>query len=277
MTNKKNPLVSVIMPVYNSEKYLPEAIESILNQSLKDFEFIIVDDCSTDSSTQIIERYAMADSRIRVLRNDRNLNIAESRNRGIEIAAGKYIATMDSDDRAFPTRLEDQVGYLDTHPDVAISIGNLNVISEDGAYQYVRLYPLTDQTIRSKVYRYNPFPNPTIMCRREVYAKTGTYDNRYVPIDDFDFWLRAGVNFKFGNCEKTILNYRVVTKSASHSKVRRTERTTFRLRWKALKLGYKFTFGDFVFNAFHMISYLILPSGIKIKIFNFLRNFRVIS
>lgn len=277
MTNKDDPLVSVIMPVYNSEKYLIEAIESILNQTLKDFEFIIVDDCSTDSSSELIERYATADKRTRILRNDTNLNIAKARNRGLEVALGKYIATMDSDDRALPTRLEDQVGYLETHLDVAISIGNINVISENGVYQYMRPYPITDRAIRSKVYRYNPFPNPTIMCRREVYEKTGTYDDKYVPIDDFDFWIRAGVNFKFGNCNRVVLDYRVRNGSSSHARLWKTEKLTFKLRAKALKLGYKVKVADLLLNFFHLVTFLFLPHKIKVLAFNFLRRYNILG
>jgi len=275
--SKKDPLVSVVMPAYNAEKYISEAIESILNQSFKDFEFIIVNDASTDGTSSIIKKYAELDNRIIILNNEKNLNIAKSRNKGVEKATGKYIVTMDSDDRALPNRLQEQYDYLNLHKDVSISIGNINVMDENGVFQYTREYPKEDMELRSKVYKFNPFPNPTIMCRREVYEKVGKYDNQYVPIDDFDFWLRAGVYFKFGNCDKIVLNYRIAKKSASHSKIRRTEKITFKLRWKAFKLGYKFTLGDFVFNVFHLISYLLLPSGIKIKVFNLLRKIKFIN
>jgi len=275
--NKENPLVSVVMPAYNAEKYLSEAIESILNQTFKDFEFIIIDDGSTDRTWEIIQEFSKKDKRIIALKNEKNLNIAESRNRGVEVARGSYIATMDSDDVAIPDRLNYQYSFLESNSDIAVSIGNINVINEKGVFQYFREYPITDSQIRSKVYRFNPFPNPTVMCRRAVYEKIGKYSNEYVPIDDFEFWLRTGKVFKFGNCGETVLNYRIVTSSASHSKIRKTEQITFKLRWKAYKLGYKFTFGDFVFNLFHLLSYIILPSGLKIKIFNLLRNIRIIS
>jgi glycosyltransferase involved in cell wall biosynthesis len=274
--SSKTPLVSVVMPAYNAEKYISEAIESILNQTFKDFEFIIINDGSTDSTPNIIDKYARLDKRIIVLNNEKNLNIAESRNRGVEIAKGKYIATMDSDDRALPDRLKNQLEFLESNKDVAISIGNINIMDGKGVFQYTRKYPVTNKDIRSKVYRFNPFPNPTIMCRREVYEKNGKYNNAYVPIDDFDFWLRAGTQFKFGNCGKIVLNYRVVEGSASHRKLRLTERLTFKLRWKAFKLGYKFTVGDVFFNLFHFISYLLLPSGLKIKLFDLLRKNKII-
>jgi len=273
---KNNPLVSVVMPAYNSEKYISEAIESILNQTFKDFEFIIINDGSTDSTPNIIDKYARLDKRIIVLNNEKNLNIAESRNRGVEIAKGKYIATMDSDDRALPDRLKNQFEFLESNKDIAISIGNINIMDGKGVFQYTRNYPVADKDIRSKVYRFNPFPNPTIMCRREVYEKNGKYNNAYVPIDDFDFWLRAGTQFKFGNCGNIVLDYRVASKSASHGKIRLTEKITFKLRWKAFKLGYKFTVVDVFFNLFHLFSFALLPSKLKVRIFNLLRKFQIV-
>jgi len=274
--SSKTPLVSVVMPAYNAEKYISEAIESILNQTFKDFEFIIINDGSTDSTPNIIDKYARLDKRIIVLNNEKNLNIAESRNRGVEIAKGKYIATMDSDDRALPDRLKNQLEFLESNKDIAISIGNINIMDGKGVFQYTRNYPVADKDIRSKVYRFNPFPNPTIMCRREVYEKNGKYNNAYVPIDDFDFWLRAGTQFKFGNCGNIVLDYRVASKSASHGKIRLTEKITFKLRWKAFKLGYKFTVVDVFFNLFHLFSFALLPSKLKVRIFNLLRKFQIV-
>ena len=264
------------MPAYNAEKYISEAIESILNQTFKDFEFIIINDGSTDSTPNIIDKYARLDKRIIVLNNEKNLNIAESRNRGVEIAKGKYIATMDSDDRALPDRLKNQLEFLESNKGIAISIGNINIMDGKGVFQYTRNYPVADKDIRSKVYRFNPFPNPTIMCRREVYEKNGKYNNAYVPIDDFDFWLRAGTQFKFGNCGNIVLDYRVASKSASHGKIRLTEKITFKLRWKAFKLGYKFTVVDVFFNLFHLFSFALLPSKLKVRIFNLLRKFQIV-
>ena len=275
--SKNTPLVSVVMPAYNSEKYISEAIESILNQTFKDFEFIIINDASTDGTMNIIKKYAELDDRIIVLNNEKNMNIAESRNSGVRIASGRYVVTMDSDDIASLDRLYNQYEFLESNKDIAISIGNINVMNGSGVSQYTRMYPLTDRDIRSKVYRFNPFPNPTIMCRREVYMKTGNYDNFYVPIDDFDFWLRAGTFFKFGNCNKIVLDYRVASGSASHMRIRLTEKITFKLRWKALRLGYSFTFGDLLFNIVHLVTFLMLPSMVKVKIFNLLRRYKVVQ
>ena len=117
---KKSPLISVLMPVYNSEKYVAEAIESILCQTYKDFEFIIINDASTDSSLKIIAKYAKQDKRIKLINNKKNVKISASLNKGLSIAKGKYIARMDSDDISLPSRFELQTKFLADNPAVGI-------------------------------------------------------------------------------------------------------------------------------------------------------------
>lgn len=275
---KDNPLVSVVMPAYNAEKYISEAIESILNQTFKDFEFIIVDDASTDGTWGIIQKYAEKDPRIVAVKNEKNIRVARTRNRGIEKAIGKYVANMDADDRSLPDRLSVQYDFLEAHSqDIDICIGNLNICNIQGVVQYSREYPTFDKDLRMKVYKYNPFPNAPIMCKREVFSELGGYDPNYIIIEDFDFWLRAGVRYKYGNCGKTVYDYRIYGESESHKDLRLTEVITFKLRWKALKIGYKASVGDVIYNIFHLFSYLIIPSRFKIMLFDLFRKYGVIK
>ena len=118
MTENTTPLVSVVMPVYNSEKYVAEAIESILGQTFSDFELIIVDDGSQDRSPEIIREYERQDDRVRLLRQEGNMGVATARNRGIDEAGGEFLALMDSDDISLPTRLEQQLRFLQENPDI---------------------------------------------------------------------------------------------------------------------------------------------------------------
>ena len=114
------PILSVLMPVFNSELFVAEAIESILNQTFKDFEFLILDDASTDKSFEIIKDFGKRDSRIKVCQNEKNLGVVESRNKLINLSKGKYIAWLDSDDIAIKTRLEKQVNFLEEHPEIGM-------------------------------------------------------------------------------------------------------------------------------------------------------------
>ena len=127
---KKNIKISVVMAVYNGEKYLRSAIDSILSQTYIDFEFIIIDDCSTDNTANILESYT--DSRIQIIRNEKNLRLPASLNKGLKIAKGKYIARMDADDIAMPDRFEKQVKYLEAHQEVAVIGGSFQVFNEFG-------------------------------------------------------------------------------------------------------------------------------------------------
>ncbi|TXJ00169.1 MAG: glycosyltransferase family 2 protein [Neisseriales bacterium] len=125
------PIISVVMPVYNAEKYITEAVESILNQTYSDFEFIIIDDCSTDSSYQILQKYAEKDKRIRIFRNDTNRKQAYTKNFAIKLAKGKFIAFMDADDISLPARFTKQVTFMESHPDIGVCGTWIKVFIDD--------------------------------------------------------------------------------------------------------------------------------------------------
>jgi len=148
----KTPQVSVIMPAYNAEKYIGEAIESILNQTYKDFELIIVNDASTDSTGSIIKTYAEKDERIVVLENEQNLNIAGSLNRAISAAKGEFLARMDADDIALPERLEIQSKAMQENPKVAVVGNDINLIDENGSVIGYRHYP-TNRTDKDLLFK----------------------------------------------------------------------------------------------------------------------------
>ena len=132
---KGNVFISVVMAVYNGEKYLKEAIDSILSQTYKNFEFIVIDDCSSDNTPIILKSYT--DARIQVVRNEQNLRLPTSLNKGFKIARGKYIARMDADDIAMPDRFEKQVKYLEAHQEVAVIGGSFQVFNEFGEDIYI--------------------------------------------------------------------------------------------------------------------------------------------
>ena len=129
------PKISVIMPTYNSESFLRESIDSILNQTFKDFELIVIDDCSTDSSLKIIKEYKRKDNRIFFLKNDKNLGHNKTRNKGLKIAKGKYIAILDSDDISLEKRLEIQYAYLEKNPHIFLVGSSAIYIDENGKEQ----------------------------------------------------------------------------------------------------------------------------------------------
>jgi glycosyltransferase involved in cell wall biosynthesis len=195
--------VTVLMAVYNGEVYLPEAVRSILDQSYGDFEFLIVDDASTDRSAEVVESFR--DPRIRLLRNERNLGLAVSLNRGLEAASGEYVARMDSDDISAKERLKAQVGLLDRNPRVGACGTWIRHIASETVIRYY-----TAPDILKCILLFDPpMAHPTVMFRRELFLRTGLrYDSAYRRSQDYELWSRASDFMQFTNIPKVLLYYR---------------------------------------------------------------------
>ena len=212
-----SPKVSVVMPVYNGEKFLQEAIESILNQTFRDFEFLIVDDGSTDGSEEIISRYADTDERIHLISNPKNLGIAEATNVGVAHARGEYIALMDQDDISHPDRLSTEVAYLDLHPEICVVGGNTAVLGEDGRTHNRRPVLTSPVLIRWGLLFGNQLRNPTVLIRQDIFTKLGMRYENFAPLQDYRFWLKLSMRCWFTNLPENLVTYRLHHDNASIS------------------------------------------------------------
>lgn len=203
---ESNPRVTVLMAVYNGEAYLSEAIDSILRQTFQDFEFLIVDDASTDQSLKIIQ--AQGNPSIRLVCNDENLGLAASLNRGLDLARGEYVARMDCDDVSLPTRLAKQVAFLDTNPDIG-GCGTWVRYLANGAGKVVR-YPSDPEIIRAGLL-FNPLvAHPSVMLRKEPFSRYGLcYDPTLRRSQDYELWSRAAHHLLFSNVQEVLLLYRL--------------------------------------------------------------------
>ncbi|MEG2076499.1 MAG: glycosyltransferase, partial [Victivallaceae bacterium] len=192
---------AVLLPVYNGEKFLRECIDSILFQSHKEFALIICDDFSSDGSLEILQRYAAVDSRIKILHNDQNLGIAATRNKLLQALPAEcdFIAIMDADDVMFPERLEQQLGYLEEHPDIAAVGTALEIIDEQGRNVGYRKYPTSSDDLRKNILKSNPISQSSLMLRRKVIDAIGLYRTDMAVCEDYDYWLRAMLKFNFVN------------------------------------------------------------------------------
>lgn len=274
MKNTTNPLVSVVMPAYNAENYIALAIESILNQTFKGFELVIVDDGSTDKTWPIIQKFAKEDKRIVPARNKKNLKISKTLNRGIGLAKGKYIARMDADDWSYSDRLEKQSKFMEEHPEIVISGGTMEVCNEEMRKMNERRYHLTDKEIRKKLFRYSPFCHPTTIFRTAVVKKVGGYNERFPVAQDYDLYFRLGLHGNFGNLPNVLLKLRTRSSSVSQSKAPRQEKLTLYIRFKANKeYGYKMNFVDKLYFIGQYLSMFIIPSKIKFWLFSKIRSF----
>ena len=260
------------MPAYNAEKYISEAIESILNQTFTKFELIITNDASTDSTWMIIQKYAKKDSRIRIYQNQKNLYIAENRNLLVKLARGKYIAWQDADDISMPDRLEKQFKFMELNPQVGIVGGYLQFF-EKRIIKSIRKYSTNDKELRNNIFRFSPVAQPTAMIRRECFEKVGLYNPKYPPAEDIDMSFRIGTYYKFSNIPRVTLKYREHQDSATFDKLKKIELSTLEIRRNNnCKNGYRMTCVDRIYNLLQYLSIFILPGQLKISLFNAFRN-----
>ena len=230
-----NPAISVIMTAYNTEKYIKEAIESILNQTFKDFEFIIVDDGSTDNTRLIIEEYAKKDRRIKILYNKKNLGIVKSLNKAIAIAKGKYIARMDSDDVSKLNRLEKQFVFMESNPKVGVCGTNFILINEKGKIIGWKSFPETNEKCKKAFFFRNPFGHYTVMIRKECFDIFGYYNNDFLYAEDLELWMRFGQKYKLYNLQKYLVYYRVHAINSIFKNQKQMIKATLKARKIALK------------------------------------------
>ena len=217
-TNLNNPLISVIMPVYNAQKYLGQAIESVLRQTYRNFELIIIDYGSSDDSLKIIKSFS--DSRIKIVYHKKNQGIISSLNDGIKESAGKYIARMDADDISLPKRLEKQISFLENNPLVVMCGTWARVINESGKVVDKNIHPPTDgKSIRSYILKHNPFIHPTVMMKKSAFKDSDWYRNKFKHAEDYELWTRIVFLNEVANIPEELLEYRM-TKSGITSKNR---------------------------------------------------------
>lgn len=204
--NKKNPIISVVMPVYNGERFLNEAIESILNQSYKNFEFLIIDDCSIDNSYDIIKSYS--DQRISLIKNKNNIGQSATMNKGIELSKGKYIARLDQDDIAYENRLKIQIEFIqETNCSIVGSWSE--AIDEGGKVNGFFQHPIESNTILNATCISVPFLHSSVLMNKKDILLVGGYSENFIIAMDWDLWikiLKKGLIIK--NIPKVLISFR---------------------------------------------------------------------
>jgi glycosyltransferase involved in cell wall biosynthesis len=209
--------VSVIMSVYNGEQFLRKAIESILNQTFKDFEFIIINDGSTDKTQEIVDSYK--DPRIVVIKNQQNIGLPKSLNKGLEIARGEYIARMDADDISLPDRLEKQVKLLDNHRNIGYVSNNWSRLTENGQKEMcICKLPVTYEEIQKESMKWDCFCHASSMFRKVCQQEIGLYRPELELSENTDFCLRFSEKFQMANIPELLYKRHIHLKSISVEK-----------------------------------------------------------
>ncbi len=214
--------ISVVMPVYNAERYVAEAVESILAQTFRDLELLVFDDGSTDRSLEILQTYADRDDRVRVFAKPHR-GYVPWLNEGLRIARGEFIARMDADDVSFPQRFARQVEYLRRQPD-CVAIGcDLLMIDPDGDPLCKVTHDVEHEAIEADLLNgeFDVISHPTCMMRRSALVAVGGYRDKYETVEDFDLWLRLAEHGRLANLPEVLFQYRQHHESVNATKSER--------------------------------------------------------
>ena len=237
--NQQNPKVSVLMPNYNGEAYLSEAIESILGQTFTDFEFIIIDDGSSDESWDIIQKYAKKDNRIIAIKNEKNLKICKSLNKGLSLAKWEYIARMDSDDIAKENWMEQVYKKISTHSNIGVCGSNFDIINEKWEITGEKQFPHNNIDCKNAIWYRNPFAHNTVLIRKSALKEVWWYNHDFIYAEDLELWIRIGTKYDFYNVQENLVQYRIFGGNSILKKQKAMINSALKARKKAIKLWYK--------------------------------------
>lgn len=277
MNNKNQPLVSVIMTAYNAGRFISEALESILNQTYKNLEIIVVDDGSTDETYQMVMRYARQDKRIQVYRLEKNVGPSLASNFAIPKARGEYIARMDADDVSTPERIEKQVAFLKSHPEVVLVGGQAVLIDDYRMKIGDKKYPLTHKEINNTLFTVNPILHPSCMINMKVVSKDKlVYQNHSVLAHDYELIFQLMQFGETANLPDTVIRYRQHRNSLSLHNPKETFWATCDIRRKAVSIyGFRPSLKSWLTHYLQILAVTILPSDLIYPVFLTLRTGRV--
>lgn len=211
-------MVSVVMPVYNAALYLEAAINSVLEQTFRDFEFIIINDGSTDGSVDILDRFQKQDKRIRVCHHLSNLGVIAALNAGCKLAGGKYIARMDADDISLTERFSKQVDFMDNNPDVGVCGTWMRLFGERNEEWRM---PVEAESVRCKLLFFSPLMHPTVMMRKSLMDKHNLYYREgFDHAEDYDLWERFSHYCPIMNIPEVLLLYRIHANQVTQRKIK---------------------------------------------------------
>ncbi len=267
------PLISVIMPVYNAGNFLVDSIESILKQTYDNFEFIIVDDGSTDNSWQIIKDYAKEDSRIKSFKNKKNLGVSVTSNFAISKTKGKYIARMDADDVSFPTRFKKQLNFLQKNKDTIAVGGQCIVIDEQNQIIGRKRFPTKHEKLKKMIFKAVPIQQPSLMINTSLLPNDfNWYSPACTSAEEIDVLFKLMKFGQIANLNDWVLFYRYRPNSLSHINPKRTFWLTIKSRFKAVQQGFRPTPAAIFINLAQIIIISLLPNKIITKLWYLLRG-----
>lgn len=257
MTNTKKPLVSIILSIFNDEKFIKQSVNCLLRQNYKNIEIIIINDGSTDNTQKILEVFEKKYKNIFLINNKKNIGLTKSLNIGIKRSKGKYIARQDCDDISYTKRISEQVNVLEKDKEIAMC-GTQRIILDKRASKTYRDYlPLEYYQIRKKALLSNPFFHSSVMVRKSIFRKVGAYNEKFKYVQDLELWSRIIFRYKTVNLKDILCKKYISKERISFNKKKFFIRNicSFKARLSIYKNG-KYTFLDFFIMLFFFIKSL---------------------
>ena len=244
--NQNDPLVSIVLPVHNGEKYLRESLDSCLKQTYENIEIVVIDDASTDSTSEILKEYEEKLEKIKVFTIEKQNSLGAVLNIGIQASNGEYIARMDADDIMYPTRIEKQVEFLEVNENVVVVGGQIDIIDGEGNITEERRYSLNDRELRKNLFIYQPFAHPAIMFRKNIVLDFGMYPVDLPKVEDVKLAFLLSQKGDFANLPEKVLKYRMTFDTESQAKMVDHFKRTNQVRREVIKeLGINPTFREY--------------------------------
>lgn len=244
-----DPFVSILLPVYNGEQYLTEALDSVLSQSYTHFELLIINDASTDNTQDILDAYAGKDNRITLYNNGSNFGVAKSLNILLKQAKGSYIARIDADDIWLPGKLEKQIIYLESHPGIYLLGTAKQTIDEQGKLLKGKEKSIfSPEDIKKNILKGNLFCHSSVVFRREILDTIGYYNENYKNTEDYEYWLRVISTFKVEIFPEVLTCYRLHRKMIFYKK--RNQQLFYLIKAK-------YRFRNLINHRFSFIFYIL--------------------
>jgi len=273
---ENDPLVSIIIPVYNGEKYVRETLDSCMDQTYQNIEIIIVDDESKDNTLDILKEYEKKDNRIQVISVSKQNGLGNVINIGIRQSKGEYIARMDEDDVMYPTRLEKQVEYLNNNPKCVAVGGQIDIIDAQSKITGHREYANEDKDIKKNMFLFQPFAHPAVTLRRSAVEAVGLYPENMWKVEDVKFFFLLSKQGEFHNIQDTVIKYRMTFDTQSQSKmVDHFKKTNEVRKWAIKELNIKPTFGQYIkwkIETASVYCLSILPPKMFMGVFEIVRK-----
>jgi len=257
------------MAVYNGMPYLTVAVESILAQTYKNFEFIIVDDASTDKSRKYLK--SLKDKRISLLRNNKNLGLAASLNRGLKRAGGEYIARMDADDISLPQRFEVQLNFMNANPDIDLCGTWVEKINSAGKIIGETKHPQADTSIKKLLAWQSAIVHPTFFAKSKFFSELNNYDPKYDYAEEYELLMRAKNRFKMANVPQKLLLWRIWNNRRSRQSWEKMEQVDFAIKQDAYKRGDYGKQYVIILGVKYFVTY-IMPYNLKLSLFRLIKT-----